>query len=56
MVTYLMTDPRPPLIDWIIWRRRMWTRGKGRWEPYGNNAFTYHDDHIHVTFIGPQRR
>lgn len=55
IVTYLMTDPNPPFIDWIIWQRRMWTRGTRQWRPFGTDPFSWHDDHIHVTFVGPQQ-
>jgi lysozyme len=56
IMTYLFRDPKPPMIDWIIWQQRMWTRSTGRWVPYGSDPFTWHNDHIHVTYMGPQRR
>lgn len=48
-------DPNPPWIDWCIWRRRMWTRAKGIWEPFGTDPFSFHDDHPHFTFTGTHR-
>lgn len=45
----LFHDPYQPDIEWIIYRRWIWTRSGG-WKPFGTNAFTYHDDHIHVTY------
>jgi hypothetical protein len=51
---YVFYDPRPPWIDWCIWRRWMWVRGSG-WERFGTDPFSFHDDHIHFTFTGPYR-
>lgn len=49
---YLLHDPTPPLVDWIIWKRRIYTRANGlRGVPFGNDPFSWHDDHIHVTFL-----
>lgn len=45
---FVFDDPNPPMIDWCIWQRRMWTRAGG-WEPFGTNTFTFHDDHPHFT-------
>ena len=46
----LFDDPRKPDIDWIIWRRWIWSRGGG-WQRFGDGPFTWHDDHIHTTFV-----
>ena len=48
---FVFNDPNPPLIDWIIWRRAMWTRVSEIFEPFGVDDFSFHDDHIHVTFM-----
>jgi hypothetical protein len=39
-----------PDIDWCIYKRWIWTRSGG-WERFGNDDFTFHDDHIHVTYL-----
>lgn len=47
----LRRDPRRPNIAWIIWKRRIygpWNNWRG--EPFGHGPFTWHDDHIHVTY------
>jgi N-acetyl-anhydromuramyl-L-alanine amidase AmpD len=56
VMAYLFNDPNPPHIDWIIYERKMWTRAKGVWEPYGTDVFSFHDDHIHSTYTGPYRK
>ena len=40
-----------PDIDWIIYKKKWWTRASGVWRPFGENPFTWHDDHIHVTYL-----
>lgn len=40
-----------PLVDWMIYQREIWTRASGIWTPWGSNAFEFHDDHIHVTWV-----
>jgi GH25 family lysozyme M1 (1,4-beta-N-acetylmuramidase) len=47
---FIFNDPNPPLIDWIIWRRAIWTSASGIFEAFGVDDFSFHDDHIHVTF------
>jgi hypothetical protein len=47
---FIFNDPNPPLIDWIIWRRAMWTHLSRQFEAFGVDEFSFHDDHIHVTF------
>jgi hypothetical protein len=47
----LMDYPYPPDIRWIIWRTRQygaWNDWQG--EPFGWDDFTWHYDHIHVTY------
>jgi len=39
-----------PNIDWIIWKRHIWTNAAGYRYPFGSDPFTWHDDHIHVTY------
>lgn len=46
----LFNDPGQPDIDWIIWQRWIWTRAGG-WAPFGSEPFTWHDDHIHITYV-----
>lgn len=51
---YIFEDPNPPMIEWCIWRRHIWYRSTGRWQPFGDGTvFTNHDDHSHFTFSGP---
>ncbi len=50
---YVFYDPNPPWIDWYIWQQRMWTRASGMWVPYGEDEFSWHNDHIHFTMTGP---
>ena len=52
---FLFEDPNPPDIDWIIYEREMWTHARRRKQPFGFDAFTFHDDHIHVTYLGRLR-
>jgi hypothetical protein len=57
---WLFYDPRPPLIEWIIWQGWIWQRSSGwDWfsddEPYADMG---HFRHVHVTFeyvedVGP---
>jgi hypothetical protein len=59
---FLFDDPGEPFIAWIIWNRRIWIRGieggpgPGGFRDFGNNPFTWHEDHIHLTATGPYRR
>ena len=50
VLDHVFFDPNPPWIDWCIWQRRMWTKAKGVWEPFGSNPFEWHEDHPHFTF------
>jgi hypothetical protein len=49
---FLFDDPNPPDIDWIIYQRKMWTHARRRKEPFGFDDFSFHEDHIHVTYRG----
>jgi Transglycosylase SLT domain len=50
---FLFTDPNEPDIDWIIYKRKIWRRATWSSGPWGSDKFTWHDDHIHVTYTGP---
>jgi GH25 family lysozyme M1 (1,4-beta-N-acetylmuramidase) len=50
---FVFNDPNPPLIEWCIWRRGMWTRASGITQPFGVDPITFHDDHCHFTFRQP---
>jgi hypothetical protein len=52
---FLFTDLNPPDIDWIIYKREIWTRATWSSRPWGSDQFTWHDDHIHVTYTGEFR-
>lgn len=39
-----------PHIDWIIWNAWIWTRAGG-WSRFGTDNFTWHYDHIHITYV-----
>ena len=44
--------PGVPYIDWIIWRAEIRIRAEGlKPRPYGTNAFEWHYDHVHCTFV-----
>jgi hypothetical protein len=48
----IWNDPGLPLIDWIIWERRIRIRSEGfAPKPFGSTEFEFHDDHVHVTFL-----
>ena len=49
----IFNDKHKPNISWIIWRGRMWVRGKG-WGPAPGgppDSDAGHYKHIHVTFM-----
>ena len=49
----IWNDPGRPYIDWLIWERVMYLRnpdGSFSKIPYGTDPFSFHDDHVHVTF------
>ena len=39
-----------PHIDWIIYNAWMWTV-RGGWQRFGTDDFSWHYDHIHVTYL-----
>jgi hypothetical protein len=50
---FLFEDPNPPDIDWIIYQREIRISSERyHSRPFGFDAFTFHDDHIHVTYLG----
>lgn len=54
---FVYSDPKPPWIDWVIWRRVIRMREEGFVaRPFGEDPFSWHDDHIHITFTGSYRR
>jgi lysozyme len=54
---FIYSDPKPPWIDWIIWQARIRTREEGFVaRPFGEDEFSFHNDHIHITFTGSYRR
>jgi predicted chitinase len=42
-----------PHIDWIIWWAQWWDNSfpVGVWRPFGGDPFTWHKDHVHVTYV-----
>jgi predicted chitinase len=42
-----------PHIDWIIWWAQWWDNSfpVDDWRPFGENPFTWHKDHVHVTYV-----
>jgi GH25 family lysozyme M1 (1,4-beta-N-acetylmuramidase) len=48
---FVFNDPNPPLIEWCIWQRAIWTRASGIFVPFGFDDFTFHEDHSHWTFV-----
>lgn len=48
----LFNDPGLPNIEWIIHRATIYGAWNG-WsgEPFGTDDFTYHYDHVHVTYL-----
>lgn len=52
LFTRIMEDYEGPLVQWIIWRGRMWSRGGG-WEVYDppeDGSDPGHHRHIHCTY------
>lgn len=59
LVAYLLHDADPPFVAWLIYKRRVYTpNGRGGWNvgPFGTDPFSWHDNHVHVTFTGPYSR
>ena len=50
---FVFNDPNPPLIEWCIWRRAIYNAPSFQAGPFGNDPFTFHDDHSHWTFQRP---
>ncbi len=47
----LLNDTSEPNINWMIWYGYQYGAWNGWWgEPYGSDPFTWHYDHIHVTY------
>lgn len=51
ILDFLFEYPGLPDIEWVIYRRRWWLRSRGTWEPFGDGPFTWHDDHVHCTYL-----
>jgi hypothetical protein len=48
----VFNDPGLPIIEWAIWQRqRFGIENDYKPRHFGKNAFTYHDDHLHFTFL-----
>src|SRR5215203_2196312 len=48
----IWNDPGLPWIEWIIWQRTIRWRGDDFTpRPFGSNPFSWHEDHVHVTFL-----
>jgi GH25 family lysozyme M1 (1,4-beta-N-acetylmuramidase) len=48
----IWNDPGLPWIDWIIWNRTIRWRGDGFTpRPFGEGPFSWHEDHVHCTFL-----
>jgi len=44
-----------PDIDWIIWRATLYGAWNGwRGEGFGSDAFSWHMDQVHCTYVGAQ--
>ena len=52
IVNFLMNEPSPNMIDWIIWQGRIWTRASGVWRPFEDDGTGSHHDHPHCTYVG----
>jgi hypothetical protein len=45
-------DPGPPIIEWAIWQRTIRRRSEDyEPQPFGNEPFEFHEDHLHFTFL-----
>ena len=48
----VFNDPGLPIIEWAIWQRqRFGIENDYKPRPFGEDAFTFHDDHLHFTFL-----
>lgn len=51
LFSLVFNDLNPPNIEWIIYERVMYGAWNGwQGEPFGSEPFSWHDDHIHVTY------
>ena len=48
----VFNDKGLPIIEWAIWQRKIRRRADD-YKPhtFGNDKFTFHDDHLHFTFL-----
>lgn len=51
VVEFLMEEPSDNLIDWCIFRGRIWTRASGVWLPFSDDGTGPHDDHPHFSYV-----
>lgn len=48
----VFNDPNDPWIDWIIWQATIYDEGNNWYgEGFGEDDFSWHYDHIHVTYL-----
>lgn len=49
---WLYNKAGAPHIDWIIWDAKWWDNSfpVDDWRPFGDDKFSRHEDHIHVTY------
>ena len=48
----VFNDPGLPIIEWAIWQRqRFGIENDYKPRPFGEDEFTFHDDHLHFTFL-----
>ena len=49
---WLYNKEGEPNIDWIIWNAKWWDNSFAvdDWRPFGEDKFSWHKDHIHVTY------
>jgi predicted chitinase len=49
---WLYNKAGDPQIDWIIWDAKWWDNSflVDDWRPFGDDKFSRHEDHIHVTY------
>jgi hypothetical protein len=48
----VFNDPGLPIIEWAIWQRqRFGIENDYKPRPFGDDKFTFHDDHLHFTFL-----
>ena len=48
----VFNDKGLPIIEWAIWQRKIRRRADDyKPHPFGDDKFTFHDDHLHFTFL-----